>query len=38
MLLVFPIKKVGKKNLKELNGKKYILIAECDGINLKDYR
>lgn len=24
--------------MKELNGKKYILVAECSGNNLKDYR
>lgn len=24
--------------MKERNGKKYILIAECKGNNLKDYR
>ena len=25
-------------NMKEKNGKKYILVAECDGMEFKDYR
>lgn len=28
----------GDKTMKEVNGKLYILVAECNGINLKDYR
>ena len=28
----------GYKTMKEKNGKKYVLVASCDGINLKDYR
>ena len=32
------VKIMGDKTMKERNGKRYILIAECDGLNLKDYR
>ena len=28
----------GDKTMKEVNGKLYILVAECDGMELKDYR
>lgn len=28
----------GGKTMKEVNGKLYILVAECDGLSLKDYR
>lgn len=28
----------GDKTMKEVNGKLYILVAECNGLNFKDYR
>ena len=28
----------GDKAMKEVNGKLYILVAECNGMELKDYR
>lgn len=36
MKIVLNIIKLG--NMKEVNGKLYILVAECDGMELKDYR
>lgn len=28
----------GNKTMREHNGKLYILVAECDGMEFKDYR
>lgn len=32
------VKSRGDKAMKEVNGKKYTLVAECNGMELKDYR